>query len=706
MATIPRITSITISSSNTIWDKGQSNAITISCESAQSGITEFKTYIDGELKDTFNLTIGSIGGSGDTRNYTINESGYHTIQLYNEYNNIWSNTLIINIKLPTELNNALLELQDNIIGKLQKYNINGLTVEGLTTLVNKFNFIPSLDSIKYIVSNTSELINALQNVKKSETIVLKSGTYTLSQTYDLPACNLIGQSGTTINGYGLRFNQDGSLNYVNNITFDCDGNTIADGYGFICLNNNAHSYITNCNFGNVKAQYNPVSIRISKTSPMYNILISNNNFTGTATNTVSNYGSTGAGIGAWANTNFYNVNIYNNTFNRSTDTSLYAIRISGTGIAFFNDSEGKNNFTLHNCKIYCNQYIGSRNFNGIGVVEYECDGVTPKNRVNTKVTNVVRQGSTLRGEIQTTNNIPVTNGIVDIVIYDLSTSSMLIIDNKYCREQVTINNGKFISNFNMNDVAQAFNGNLESCIIAIEYSGGVTYNPCVNNYYYYTNIPEIKLTLNLSPSTINCNNNTVTMSGDIPIGSVPIKIYDNDTYILSTNSNSSGNYSTSITQTFSVGTHRIKAVFEGNNDYSASEVTKNLTVNDTKESQFTNITTNNGYKTISGYLKTKCGTPIVVSSIDNIEIEYKNVRITAVNNNTGQTVNVNPNQEGTIIISGATTDNNGYINNYGIYTELAKQNINVTSVEPKQIIMRFIGNSNYNACEQVIYNET
>lgn len=218
----------------------------------------------------------------------------------------------------------------------------------------------------FVAHNQEELIGLLETIHDGQTIFISNGTYTLSKTYEVPNCNIVGESEgqVIIKNRGFIFNSNSNTQAeVCNIVFD--GNNVNRGDpGFIQCDVEANVSIYNCQFINMKGQDSCHAIRISKTSPSYSIEIYNCSFEGTNATTS---GLTCASIAGYHISKFYNLSIHDNVFNHST----------GGTTPFFGKTKAINLFnnntiaTTQNCKAYCNQYLGPEDSN-VGITEQEC----------------------------------------------------------------------------------------------------------------------------------------------------------------------------------------------------------------------------------------------------------------------------------------------------------------------------------------------
>ena len=221
------------------------------------------------------------------------------------------------------------------------------------------------DSFDYVVHYLSDLDTALTNIKEGESLYIASGEYTLTKQYSLPSCTIIGDN-ATIQEYGFNFNQDTHTSIeISGLKFTCG--TIKSDNSLISIQTNADVHIHNCEWDNIRQQWNADNINIGTSSPDYNIEIDHCIFKGP--NYCSGYGHSKASICCWGdNSTVYNINIHHNVFNHSTlgdSNNLY----NGRAICFINA-------TLNNCIAHHNVYIGKEDYNN-GIDEEYSSLYTP-----------------------------------------------------------------------------------------------------------------------------------------------------------------------------------------------------------------------------------------------------------------------------------------------------------------------------------------
>lgn len=208
------------------------------------------------------------------------------------------------------------------------------------------------DSFDYVVCHLSDLDTALTNIKEGESLYIASGEYTLTKQYSLPSCTIVGDN-AIIKEYGFKFNKNTHTPIeISGLKFVC--NTIKSDNPLIGIDTSADVHIHNCEWDNIRQQWNGDNIGISVSSSDYNIEIDHCIFKGP--NYCSGYGHSKASICCWGDhSTVYNINIHHNVFNHSTpddSNNLY----NGRAICFIDA-------TLNNCIAHHNVYIGKEDYN-------------------------------------------------------------------------------------------------------------------------------------------------------------------------------------------------------------------------------------------------------------------------------------------------------------------------------------------------------
>ena len=221
------------------------------------------------------------------------------------------------------------------------------------------------DSFDYVVHSLAELDTALTNIKEGESLYIANGEYTLTKPYSLPSCTIIGDN-AVIKEYGLQFDKDTHTPIeISGLKFTCD--TIKSENSLIGINTSANVHIHNCEWDDIRQQWNADNINIGVTSPDYNIEIDHCIFKGP--NYCKGYGHSKASICCWGNNStMYNINIHHNVFNHSIandSRNLY----NGRAICFIDA-------TLNNCIAHHNVYIGKEDYNN-GINEEYPSSDTP-----------------------------------------------------------------------------------------------------------------------------------------------------------------------------------------------------------------------------------------------------------------------------------------------------------------------------------------
>ena len=208
------------------------------------------------------------------------------------------------------------------------------------------------DSFDYVVHSLSELDMALANIQEGESLYIAKGEYTLKKQYSLPSCTIVGNN-ATIKEYGFKFNKNTHTPIeISGLKFIC--NTIKSNNPLIGIDTSADVHIYDCEWDNIRQQWNADNITIVSSSPDYNIEIDHCIFKGP--NYCSRYGHSKASIYCYGdNSTVYNINIHHNIFNHSIPNdseNLY----NGRAICF-------DEATLNNCIARHNVYIGEQDYN-------------------------------------------------------------------------------------------------------------------------------------------------------------------------------------------------------------------------------------------------------------------------------------------------------------------------------------------------------
>lgn len=208
------------------------------------------------------------------------------------------------------------------------------------------------DSFDYVAHSLSELDTALTNIKEGESLYIAEGEYTLTKQYSLPSCTIIGNN-ATIKEYGFKFNKNTHTPIeISGLKFIC--NTIKSYNPLIAIDTSADVHIYDCEWDNIRQQWDADNITIGVASPDYNIEIDHCIFKGP--NYCREHGHSKASICCWGdNSTVYNINIHHNIFNHSISNgseNLY----NGRAICFVDA-------TLNNCIAHHNVYIGEQDYN-------------------------------------------------------------------------------------------------------------------------------------------------------------------------------------------------------------------------------------------------------------------------------------------------------------------------------------------------------
>lgn len=216
----------------------------------------------------------------------------------------------------------------------------------------------------YTVDTTETLVNALTNMQEGESLYIKEGEYTLTQPYEIPPCTIVGNN-ATIKSYAfhLKTASETTLYDISGITFD-GNNVYRSDPGMILCQANADIHIHDCHFTNMTGTYNCHAIRVASTNTDYTIEIDHNLFDGS--NNVTEYGHTKSSIACYHLSQIYNLKIHHNTFNHPSGGHNTVWK--GKAIACFNNNSAS---SLTNCHAYCNQYLGSGDFNN-NITEESC----------------------------------------------------------------------------------------------------------------------------------------------------------------------------------------------------------------------------------------------------------------------------------------------------------------------------------------------
>ena len=210
---------------------------------------------------------------------------------------------------------------DSIIGTMTdnfdgtySYIYNSQDINDLTIYAKSKNVESETITIKnysYICSNSTELNNILSSITQGDSIYIKNGEYTLSQSYSIPCIKVIGEEENppiinVNNQFFITNSNQSGTNIFENLQFR--GTT----GGIDSPSQVANLEVRNCNWKNMENKYNFHAIRITGWSDDKYILIENCEF---INNRTTGYGHYCTNIHCIAPTGPKNLTVQNCIFN-------------------------------------------------------------------------------------------------------------------------------------------------------------------------------------------------------------------------------------------------------------------------------------------------------------------------------------------------------------------------------------------------------